>query len=180
MPVSERGENMNKKESENREKVEESIDLCTDFKELGLKNNKQLKFVNDFLFTDNVLKSGRNAGYSDSYAKSDLRDILEYPYVKTYISEKRDEIYSKLASEKIAEEEEVLEFLTAAMRGELKEEVVLTVGNKDRTRVTKVEKIFSGRERIKAAETIGKKYGMWTDKVSLEADVGVEIIDDIE
>ena len=39
---------------------------------------------------------------------------------------------------------------------------------------------MSVKERNKAAELLGKRYALFTDKVNIDGNVGVQIIDDIE
>ncbi|MGN0605910.1 MAG: terminase small subunit [Oscillospiraceae bacterium] len=51
--------------------------------------------------------------------------------------------------------------------------------------LTELEKVafadteISGKEKIKALELLGKHLGMFSEKVDIEADIGVQIIDDI-
>ena len=76
--------------------------------------------------------------------------------------------------------QEVLETLTRVMRQEETEQTVVTkmVGN-GMSEVEIVDKKPSLREVLKAAELLGKRYAMFTDKVDLENNVAVTIIDDI-
>ena len=74
----------------------------------------------------------------------------------------------------------MLEYLTKVIRNEEEEEVVVTVNVGDfQTEVQKVKKEISAKDKIKAAELLGKRYSLFTEKVDLEANVGVTIVDDI-
>ena len=68
-----------------------------------------------------------------------------------------------------------MQLLTSAMRGELEEEIVVGDG------VT-IKKKIGLKDRIKAAELIGKRHRLFTDKVQVEGVLPVMIVgeDDIE
>jgi len=125
-----------------------------------------------YIATGNIYQSALEAGYSENYAKTDAFKILENPSVKEYIAEKMKE----LDKENIARAEEVLAYLTSVMRGEETEQTLRSVGNS-------VQNILdigvSAKDRIKAAELIGKRYGLWNDRITLEGNACVQIVDDI-
>ena len=129
------------------------------------------KFADEYIKTGNVYQSAINAGYSENYAKSDACKILEKPSVKAYIDERMKE----LEEEAIADQSEVLKFLTRILRNEEKEEVLVNVGNFEQE-VQEVK--VSAKDRIKAAELLGKRYGSWTDKVDLTSDLTLVFEDD--
>lgn len=134
---------------------------------------KQKKFADEYIKTGNAYKSALNAGYSENYAKNATKFLLENNgQISAYI----DERMKKLEEEAIADQAEVLKFLTRIMRDEEKEEVLVNIGNfEQEIQTMKV----SAKDRIKAAELLGKRYGSWTDKVDLNSSEGVKIIDDI-
>ena len=77
-------------------------------------------------------------------------------------------------SELIADQNEVLRYLTAVMRGEETEEVVVVEGSGDGFSSARgVEKGIGAKDRIKAAELLGKRYSLFTDKVDLDGAVQV-------
>jgi len=84
--------------------------------------------------------------------------LLENVGIKTYLEERMQEI----ESEKIADQKEVMEYLTRLMRGEEKETEMINVGNFEQELV---EVPVKHNIRKQAAELIGKRYSMWTDKV---------------
>jgi phage terminase small subunit len=140
---------------------------------------KQKKFADRYIETGNATQSYIDAGYSvtkRSVAEANARKLLGNYSVKKYIEERMKELEDK----QIAKAEEVLKHLTAAMRGEIEEEVVVVEGiGEGESRARVLKKQISAKERIKAAELLGKRYSLFTDKVDLEGNVGVTIIDDI-
>lgn len=108
-------------------------------------------------------------------AESAGNRLLSNVEVKNYIKEKMEEI----SSNRIAKAEEVLAFLSASLRGEVLEEVVSTESIEGMIKPVILKKQLSAKDRIKAAELLGKRYALFTEKVDLEGNVGVTIIDDI-
>lgn len=84
--------------------------------------------------------------------------------VKTEIERRNAEIQS----EKTADMTEVMKYLTSIMRGEQTETVATSKGL-----FTGVE--VSAKDRIKAAELIGKRNGAWTDKKEISGDLNIDI-----
>ena len=81
----------------------------------------------------------------------------------------------EIGDKRIADAKEVLEYLTREVRNEEKEEVVVTVNVGDfQTEIKKVKKELSAKDKIKAAELLGKRYRLFTDKV--EADVNQVVV----
>ena len=81
---------------------------------------------------------------------------------------------------RIAKAEEVLEYLTRVLRGEETEQVIVTENVGDyMSEARTIDKELSAKDRIKAAELLGKRYALFTEKVDVEGNVGVTIIDDI-
>ena len=138
-------------------------------------NIKQKAFADYFIETGNAYQSAIKAGYSENYAKGNVIKLLENESVKTYIEERMKEI----ESDRIAKAEEVLAFLSASLRGEVLEEVITTETVEGMVKPVILKKQLSAKDRIKAAELLGKRYALFTEKVDLEGNVGVTIIDDI-
>ena len=71
--------------------------------------------------------------------------------------------------------------LTASMRGEIKEEVIVVEGEGDGFSSARVVKKQIGlKDRIKAAELLGKRHRLFTDKVEVEGTVPVMIVGENE
>lgn len=126
---------------------------------------KQRNFADEYIITGNAYRSAIEAGYSENYAKGNVIKLLENVSVKAYIEERLEEIKSK----KVADQQEVMEYLTSVLRGEIQDEVVLVVGDGDfGSSIEKEQKRSDTNDRTKAAELIGKRYAMWTDKQQVE------------
>lgn len=94
--------------------------------------------------------------------------MLKNVEVKAYI----DEQLERLHNEKTADAQEVLEYLTAVMRGQHTEQTLQLVGDGVQT-ITDID--VSARERLKAAELIGKRYGMFKDNLDVGGSIPVVI-----
>ena len=138
-------------------------------------NVKQKAFADYYIETGNAYQSAIKAGYSENYSKGNIIKLLENESVKNYIKEKMQQI----ESDRIAKAEEVLAFLSSSLRGEVVEEVVATETVDGMIKPVILKKQLSAKDRIKAAELLGKRYALFTEKVDLEGNVGVTIIDDI-
>lgn len=137
---------------------------------------KQQAFADYYIELGNATEAAIKAGYSKKTARVIGQENLLKPALKQYIDEKMKEIESS----RIAKAEEVLEYLTRALRDEELEQVVVMKNIGDfMTEAEIVEKKLSAKDRIKAAELLGKRYALFTEKVDLEGNVGVTIIDDI-
>lgn len=132
---------------------------------------RQQKFCDEYLISGNATDAAIKAGYSRKTAKQTGSENLAKPDLRAYI----DEQLAKIHSAKIADAEEVMKYLTSVMRGEHTEQVLKLVGEGVQT-VTDID--VSAKERLKAAELIGKRYGMFTDKVGMEGAVPVIITGD--
>jgi phage terminase small subunit len=93
--------------------------------------------------------------------------------MRAYIDEKLEEI----RSEKVADAREVMEYLTAVMRGEHTEQVLRLVGN-GAQRVDTMS--VTEKDRLKAAELIGKRYGLFKENVDVKGAMPVVILDDVK
>ena len=80
-----------------------------------------------------------------------------------------------MRSAKTADAQEVIEYLTAVMRGEQKEQTLRLIGDGIQT-ISDID--VSAKERLKAAELLGKRFGLFTEKVQMDISP-VTIIDDI-
>lgn len=130
---------------------------------------RQQKFCDEYLISGNATEAAIKAGYSRKTAKQTGSENLSKPDLRAYI----DEQLAKIHSAKIADAEEVMKYLTSVMRGEHTEQVLKLVGEGVQT-VTDID--VSAKERLKAAELIGKRYGLFTEKVGLEGAVPVIIL----
>jgi phage terminase small subunit len=109
---------------------------------------KQKRFADYYIETGNATESYKRAGYSvnsDEAARVNASRLLTNANVRAYI----DERIAEKDSQRIAKQDEILEFLTKVMRGELTEQIPVGLGEgyfelKDKDTYIK--------DRVKAAE----------------------------
>ncbi|QBX15831.1 terminase small subunit [Streptococcus phage Javan215] len=122
---------------------------------------KQQRFADEYIISANATQAAIKAGYSQKYANTNASKLLQNTTIKSYI----DERLADLQSKKVADQQEVLEYLTSVMRGKETEQTIIGVGDFGQE-LTDIE--VSAKDRIKAAELLGKRYRMWTDKQEVE------------
>lgn len=108
-------------------------------------NERQKRFVDYYLELGNMRKAALRAGYAEITANKVSETILKSPAVKEYLNKRIAEMDHK----RIADAEEVLSYLTAVMRGEHDEKITT-------------------RDRIRAAELLGKRYCVFNEKGKTE------------
>lgn len=122
---------------------------------------KQQKFADEYIRLGEVTKAAINAGYSTKSAYAVGSENLKKPNIKSYIDKRLEE----LKKESIAEQDEILQYLTSVMRGEMSEQTLVGQGEG----YQEIDNIDVGaKDRIKAAELLGKRYRMWTEKIEAE------------
>lgn len=129
---------------------------------------KQQRFCDEYLIDLNATQAAIRAGYSKKTAYSIGVENLKKPELKKYIENRMAEKEAAL----IADQDEVLKYLTAVMRGKS----VANVLARDEVGADRViEKPPDEKERLKAAELLGKRYGLYTDRVEQEVDMDLNI-----
>lgn len=128
-------------------------------------NSRQKLFVTEYLVDFNATQAAIRAGYSEKTSYSQGQRLLKNVEVKNAIKETRE----KIQDENIATAKDVEEFLSQAMTGQLDEEVLLVTGKGEGfSGVTRERKEISAKDRLKAAELLGKRHALFTDKVDLQ------------
>lgn len=130
--------------------------------------NKQKRFCEEYLVDCNATQAAIRAGYSEKTARQTAAEILSKPDIKAYI----DDLLEKMKDKTIASAEEVMQYLTSVVRGQSTSSVLSLCGDGCQEII---EKAPDEKERLKAAELLGKRYGLFTDKVNLEGAVPVII-----
>lgn len=120
--------------------------------------DKELKpqwkaFADYYIELGNAEKAAINAGYSAKYARGNAHKLVANSCISQYIAQRMKQIEDK----RIAKAEEVMQFFTSTMRGEVKDQFGLDPTLSD---------------RLDAAKQLQKRYGL--DKVAL---VGGEVGD---
>lgn len=123
-------------------------------------NAKQQKFCDEYLIDLNATQAAIRAGYSEKTARQVGQRLLTYVDISAYINEQLERIHN----ERTADAQEVIEYLTSVMRGEHTEQALQLVGDGVQE-ICDIE--VSAKDRLKAAELIGKRYGIFTDKTDL-------------
>lgn len=150
---------------------------------------KQILFCNEYLLDLNATQAAIRAGYSEKSA----RQIAQRMLTKDDIQEYMQKIMNEKQSNLIASQNEVLETLTAVMRRQQKEQVVTSERHRrsyfdeegrkvtEDTEVPVTVEIDTKISDVnKAAELLGKRYGLFSDKVNVETTAKVVIVDDLE
>ncbi|WP_337470772.1 terminase small subunit [Mitsuokella jalaludinii] len=118
---------------------------------------KQRRFVDYYVETGNKTEAAKKAGYSEKTAASIGDENLRKPAIKAAIDARLRELEGK----RIAKADEVMQFLTSTLRGEVKEERVVVEGTgegRSDARIITVQ--VSARDRLEAAKSLLKRYPM--------------------
>lgn len=139
---------------------------------------KQKRFCDEYLIDLNgtrAYKAAYPSVKSDDTAKANASRLLTNANVRAYLDERLEQLHN----ERTADAQEVVEYLTAVLRGESAASVVVVEGEGDGCSSAKiVQKPPDEKERLKAAELLGKRYGLFTDKIDTTAPVTIVIKDD--
>ena len=114
--------------------------------------DKQLLFATEYIKTANATQAALKAGYSENSARQQGSRLLSNANVSQYIQSHME----KKNKSTIATADEVLEYLTKVMNGEEKDAIA---------------------DRTKAAELLGKRHMLFTEKVKLDAEIEIDISD---
>jgi phage terminase small subunit len=135
-------------------------------------NHKQKQFYKEWLIDANATQAAIRAGYSKKTAYSQGQRLLKNVEGQKYLAE----LMAEKESELIASQDEVLKYLTSVMRGKSQSTEIVVEGIGDGcSEARTVLKEPSEKERLKAAELLGKRYGLYTDKVELDTDMELNI-----
>lgn len=133
---------------------------------------KQKRFCEEYLIDLNgtrAYKAAYSSVKNDNTAAASASELLRNPKVRAYL----DERLEQLRSERTADAQEVMEYLTSVMRGESEASVVVVEGIGDGCSTARtVQKPPDEKERLKAAELLGKRFGMFADKVEVSTNNG--------
>ena len=138
--------------------------------------DRQKKFADEYMIDLNITRAYRAAYPAvkrDETACQAGSRLLKNVNVRAYIDERME----SLRSMKIADAQEVLEFLTAVMRGETSAEIVVMESmGEGVSRARIIKKNPSERDRLKAAELLAKYHQLFVAKVQVEAEKGCGLI----
>lgn len=120
---------------------------------------KQQRFVDEYLIDLNATQAAIRAGYSKGTAYSIGVENLRKPEIQKRIQERMSEKEASL----IATQDEILKYLTSVMRGESMSAVIVVEDGMPK----EMDKHPNEKERLQAAELLGKRYGLYVEKVDL-------------
>jgi phage terminase small subunit len=133
---------------------------------------KQQRFCDEYLIDLNATQAAIRAGYSKKTANRIGTENLSKPVIKEYIENRMAEKEAAL----IADQDEVLKYLTSVLRGQSKSTEIVIEGLGDgSTKARKMEKEPSEKDKLKAAELLGKRYGLYTEKVEEKVDMELNV-----
>ena len=150
---------------------------------------KQQRFCDEYLTDFNATQAAIRAGYSVKTAAVIATENLRKPNISEYIAKRMQQKEVEL----IADQDEVLRYLTSVMRREMKESVVVTLQNKvekwvkdEETGKLKKQTVTEEAPAVveiparlsdanRAAEMLGKAHGIFIDKLELDADMELNI-----
>ena len=136
---------------------------------------KQKRFCDEYLIDLNgtrAYKAAYPSVKSDKTAGVNAARLLGNASVRADL----DAELEKLHNAKTADVQEVMEYLTAVLRGESSASVVVVEGVGDGcSEARTITKPPDEKERLKAAELLGKRFGMFTDKIDSNAPITIGI-----
>ena len=135
-------------------------------------NERQQRFCDEYLIDLNATQAAIRAGYSSKYAHTNANKLLQNTTIKEFIDARMAEKQDSL----IADQDEVLKYLTSVLRGKTQSEIVVVEGTGDGcSEARAMQKAPDEKERLKAAELLGKRYGLYTEKVEQQLDMDLNI-----
>lgn len=129
---------------------------------------KQKRFCEEYLKDQNATQAAIRAGYSKKTAAAAASRLLTNVNVRPYIDEQLQQIHS----ENIATAAEVMEYLTSVQRGKSRSAYITVEGIGEGCSQTVITmKTPDEKDRLKAAELLGKCYGIFTDRVQASVEL---------
>ncbi|MGM0215450.1 terminase small subunit [Enterococcus sp. AZ109] len=143
-----------------------------------LARNKQKKFILAYVANGfvNASEAAKKAGYSEKTANTVASNMMtgmkKYEHIPPIIEELKKAFDERTAELSIASGTEILQYLTAVMRGEETETIATARG-------VYLDVDVGAKDRLKAAELLGKRHALFIDKIDVNANVSTEKFDDI-
>lgn len=141
-------------------------------------DQREKAFADEYIINKgNAYQAALSAGYKEQTAKHAYQWLIDetqlnpterkLPY-KSELKVNIDERLKEIASEKVASAEEIMQYLTSVVRGEDSEETIVMRGTGvGMTEAERISKPPSTRDRLRAAETLAKIMGMYTNRVDI-------------
>lgn len=133
---------------------------------------KQKRFCDEYLVDLNATQAAIRAGYSPKGMNKRVTRMMANEGIQSYIKARMAEKEAEL----IADQDEVLKYLTSVLRGESQSTEIVVEGTGDGcSEARTIEKSPSEKDRLKAAELLGKRYGLYTEKIETDVDMELNI-----
>ena len=141
---------------------------------INLKTEWQI-FADEYIITLNATQSYLKAYPKASYETANVEGckLLVKPSIKNYI----DERMASKQDERIMKQDEILRLLTSIARGEQTEQTLQLCGE---GRQKLVDKDISAKDRLKALELLGKRYGTFAEKIDVSVGKSEKFADILE
>ena len=132
-------------------------------------------FADEYIISLNATQSYLKAYPEATYntANTEGSKLLVKPCIKNYI----DEQMAKKQDDRIMKQDEILRLLTAIARGEQTEQTLQLCGDGCQELV---DKDISAKDRIKALELLGKRYGTFAENVNVNVSKSEKLADIME
>lgn len=157
---------------------------------------KQKRFCDEYLIDLNAMQAAIRAGYKEGYAQKHSYDLLQQPQIKECIAKEmaerskrtginQDRVIRELARIAFIKADDVINMNTANVKKNAnKDDLAVIQSVKVKKMPTKfgngIEREIKLADKLKALELLGKHLGMFTDKIEIEGNQQVQIVDDIE
>lgn len=130
-------------------------------------NERQRRFVDEYILCGNATEACRRAGYTNQFANRQAYKLLTNPGIRAAI----DEQLQAATTQKTLDQTRLLEFLSAVVLGEVKDEQLMTrLTGKGTSTIERHETRVSVRDRLKAAELLLKVNGAFRERVDVTVD----------
>lgn len=138
---------------------------------------KQKLFADLYILYGNATRAAKEAGYSHKSADRTGHDNLKKHEIKSYIDTEMKAKDKKI----IADADEVLKFLTDTMRGNYKEETIVIEATGDYCSAARImKKEIQPKDKLNAAELLGKRYQIFTEKIKISDDKDIYTKEEID
>ncbi|MGV8153415.1 MAG: terminase small subunit [Alkaliphilus sp.] len=136
---------------------------------------KQRAFADYYIKLGNATEAYIRAGYKvkgRNVAEVEGHKSLRNHRVRRYV----DERLKQIDDSRIADAAEVMKYLTAVLRGKSESKIVVVEGTGEgRSKARQIKKAPDEKERLRAAELLGKRYSIFTEKVDMSVSIPVVI-----
>lgn len=158
-------------------------------------NEKQKRFADEYLIDLNATQAAIRAGYSSRSAAEQASRLLKNAKVRAYIDERMAELSRRTGvnQERILRELARIAFVNAPDLINIEDATIREDATIDdmaaiasvRVKVIPtengqgIEREIRLADKIRALDLLGKRFAMWTERQQIDANFGVQIIDDV-